>query len=309
MRKLVIVLLTLALPQLLLADENKVDWDKEFITAKGMCAIRSKKPYHRIVAREKARIRAERDALGTVKSLKIDANTTMVETLKTSDYKETIIRKISGVLKGAAIKEEKVIGDVYHITMAVPLSEVRKALLLPRYPHKPISIRNPYVIPSRNFAAPASKGKVSVQVTDSIGETPSVVVEEEPTVITEEGDKTEAPPADAPWKGLIVDARGLSAEEAFWPRLLDEKGEVVYGNYDATSDFLQDKGPVKYVTSLSAAHSCGRVDSPAYKAKAKKTAGQYSADLVLSQKTADEIRELENNCKFLRNFKVVIVID
>ena len=137
--------------------EGTADWSNEVISARGMCAIKSAKPYHRIVAREKARIRAERDLLGTMKSLKIDANTTMIETMKSSDYKETIIRQIRGVLKGAKITKEEVKGDVSYVTLTITMADVRKALLLSPFPEQPISIRNPYVIPGKNFQEETKK--------------------------------------------------------------------------------------------------------------------------------------------------------
>ena len=92
-------------------------------------------------------------------------------------------------------------------------------------------------------------------------------------------------PSDAIWRGLIIDGRGISLEEAFWPRILSEDGSVVYGHYDATSDFLQDKGPVKYVKTMSEAKSCGRLSSPALDVKAQKAAGEYGADLVIQRLT------------------------
>ena len=283
---------------------------QEVFTARGMSAIKSAKPYHRIVAREKARIRAERELLGTIKSLKIDANTKMVETMHTSEYKETIVRQIRGVLKGAKITEEKVKGDVSYVTLQITKSDVRKALLLRPFPNQPVSIRNPYVIPGKNFSPQEKlekcRGSVRTQVTDSVGDMPIVDLSKA------EGETSPTPieqPADAKWKGLIVDGRGIELEEAFWPRILAEDGSVVYGNYDATSDFLQDKGPVKYVNSLAAANNSERVSSPVLSIKALKTAGKYKADLVISKADAEKIRNAEAASKFLQTFKVVVVID
>ena len=282
---------------------------QEVFTARGMSAIKSAKPYHRIVAREKARIRAERELLGTIKSLKIDANTKMVETMQTSEYKETIVRQIRGVLKGAKITEEKVKGDISYVTLQISKSDVRKALLLRPFPNEPISIRNPYVIPGKNFSPQEKlekcRGAVKTLVTDTVGDMSAVTVNKTegstPTAVEQ--------PADAKWKGLIVDGRGIELEEAFWPRILSEDGSVVYGNYDATSDFLQDRGPVKYVSSLAAANNSERISSPVLSIKALKTAGQYKADLVISEDDAKKILTAEEGSKFLQTFKVVVVID
>jgi hypothetical protein len=109
--------------------------------------------------------------------------------------------------------------------------------------------------------------------------------------------------------GLIVDARGLKAEPAIAPRLVDESGKEVYAAALVDKEKFHDHGSCAYVTSLDAAGQDKRVGTKPMTVKAVKIATGGKSDLVLSQKDVSALLGPAGTAKFLNEGNVVIVID
>mgnify|MGYP001556127119 CR=1 FL=1 len=359
------------------AKQPKVDWGEEYIKARGLGSFKGAPTSRRlIIAREKAKMRAERDLLGIIYKLNIDSETTMKETMESDEYTEIIKKQIKGTLKGAKVLAEGQLNrNTYEVIMGVKFSEVRKAAMCNKDPEEDEDEdENPIIIPSRNFMNLGSPGvtnldymqdpKYTSQVT-----APTTVSEpvDEPghgkvtTMITDSAPKTVDPvtpaatpagklsdedldaalvgalpgqtidkemiPAPAPTKAwtppaghsdideggtgytsLIVDARRLNADRAFWPRVLGPGQEVIYGNYDASVDFLQDEGAVAYCESIDDAKSCNRAKGNPLIVKAVDVYGKYKADLVLSAEDAEKVKAAEVGDGFLKAYRVMFIL-
>ncbi len=105
--------------------------------------------------------------------------------------------------------------------------------------------------------------------------------------------------------GVIVDATGLGADRALWPRLLGEDGKVLYGNFDLSDDFLYDEGAVQYAASVEEARTLGRAGDRPLVVKARRTDGAYKADLVLA---AGEAAKLAGASEALAKLRVILVL-
>lgn len=364
------------------AVEPKVDWGEEYIKARGLGSFQGEPSSRKlIIAREKAKLRAERDILGIIEEMAIDSNTTIKETMDSEEYSEFVSRNIKGTLRGARVLSEGQLNrNTYEVIVGVKISDVRKAVLAPKDPDKPLSDENPIVIPSRNFLGmgapgittpqymepalprpltPAVPGETMAPVapvapvaptqgtitTMVTGEAPATAIRNvddyknvapdlapideayaydgggaavEPVVVEPVApvtpkapvvDDTPAPaPAAGAITGVIVDGRRFDADRAFWPRVLGPGNEVVYGNYDASVDFLQDQGAVEYATTLEEARSCSRAGANPLIVKASDVFGTYKADLVLDAAAAAQVRAAEASWGVLRQYRVIFLL-
>lgn len=376
---------------LLQAQTPKVDWGEEYIKARGLGSFKGTATSRKlIIAREKAKMRAERDLLGIIYKLNIDSETTMKETMEEEEYTEIIKKQIKGTLTGAKVLQEGQLNrNTYEVIMGVKFSEVRKAALVNKEPDEAAtSEENPIIIPSRNFMALGDPGVTKLDylkdpryqpaTTMGTADTPDVpmtpdtpttpdVAAQPPattgagtvrTMVTDSAPPVVAPPAKttdqltddeldaalvgalpnqtidtvvepvpAPTKAwqppaghddvhaaatgytsLIVDARGLNADRAFWPRVLGPDQEVIYGNYDASVDFLQDEGAVAYCASIEDAKGCNRAKGNPLVVTAVDVYGKYKADLVLSAEDAEKVKSAEVKDGFLRAYRVMFVL-
>lgn len=359
----------------------QISWGEDYIKVRGLGTFEGAATSRKlIIAREKAKLRAERDLLGIIHELRIDSETTLRETMETEEYSEVIKRNIQGTLKGAKILAEGQLNkNTYEVIMGVKLSDIRKATTVARDPDRTADEEeNPLIIPSRNFmnlgdpgvtnldymkdpkylqaaaqpiapivAPPAGTepvvtdtgtgGRVTTMITDSapvaaatpprgpltddqldaalVGALPGL-----PTVTApeEKGPLPKTPfvppsgaevkPAAGGYTCLIVDGRRLDADRAFWPRVLGPNEEVIYGNYDASVDFLQDEGAVAYCTSLAEAKECNRHGDSPLVVKACDVFGKYKADLVLSAEDAEKVKAAAVRDGFLKNYKVIFLL-
>jgi len=277
---------------------------EEWVTARGLGTTKgTPTPAKAAIAREKARIRAERDLLGVVHQLRIDAETTMEETMQDSSYHEVIVKQVRGSLRGAKILSERTPEPgTCEIELGIPVDQLRMAVLV--RPNRADTPLPPVIIPSRNFAPTgtfAGTTAVRTMVTDTAPGAVTVTdtVDDEPTEPTTAEGTT----------SLVVDARHLAvAERAFWPRVLAPDGRVVYGDYDPSADFLQTQAPVVYVTAMSAALANDRAGSRPLIVKAESTAGRYHADLVLATEDAEQILARSASDGFLRAYRVIVIL-
>ncbi len=111
------------------------------------------------------------------------------------------------------------------------------------------------------------------------------------------------------YTGLIIDARGTGAAPAMSPRVYDPAGKEVYGSAFVSREFAISQGMMGYVKSLDAARSNDRVQGNPAVVDALSAQGNNSADLVISQQDADALRTLSQRQTFLREARVMVVLD
>jgi hypothetical protein len=111
------------------------------------------------------------------------------------------------------------------------------------------------------------------------------------------------------YTGVIIDARGLGVQPAISPKVYDPQDREVYGSAYVSRDFAVSQGMVGYAKSLDSAAQSDRVKGNPAVIKAVEAKGANKADLVLSQQDADALRELAQRQTFLREARVMIVLD
>jgi hypothetical protein len=115
-------------------------------------------------------------------------------------------------------------------------------------------------------------------------------------------------PSEA-YTGLVIDASGLKAVPALAPRILDEKGEQVYGASYISREYAVQTGVCGYSKSLEAALSDARVAGNPLVVKGLRTNGPALSDIVVSNTDAQKIRGASENLTLLKKCRVMMVLD
>ncbi len=111
------------------------------------------------------------------------------------------------------------------------------------------------------------------------------------------------------YTGLVVDARGLGTRPAMAPKILNEKGEEVYGSAYVSRDYAIQQGMAGYSRNPEAAAKNSRVTDKPLLVKALRSAGSSNSDVVINNKDARILQAAAKNLKFLQQCKVMIVVD
>lgn len=111
------------------------------------------------------------------------------------------------------------------------------------------------------------------------------------------------------YTGLVVDARNTGMQPAMVPRILDENSRAVYGAAFASREFAVQKGMSGYETDFDAAAKNPRVGDAPLIAKGLRAEGLGQSDIVITNADAARIRKSSDHLLFLRECRVVIVID
>jgi hypothetical protein len=111
------------------------------------------------------------------------------------------------------------------------------------------------------------------------------------------------------YSGLIVDARGLSAKPAMVPLLVDENGKEVYGSAFISREYAVQHGVCEYGRSLEDSARQSRVAPKPLAIKGLRTFKERSCDIVISNTDAAKLRDASANLGFLKQCRVIIVLD
>jgi hypothetical protein len=111
------------------------------------------------------------------------------------------------------------------------------------------------------------------------------------------------------YTGLIIDARGTGVQPAMSPKVYDPQEREVYGSAYVSREFAVSQGMVGYAKSMEQARQSDRVQGNPAVVKAVEAKGANKADLVLSQADADALRTLAQQQTFLREARVMVVLD
>jgi len=112
-----------------------------------------------------------------------------------------------------------------------------------------------------------------------------------------------------PYSGLLLDARGLTAQPCMSPKIWSENGEEVYGSAYVSREFAVQKGMVFYTHDLEAGKACPRLGNTPLLVRALRAQGPYRCDFVVSNADAATIQGKSKNLEFLKECKVAIVLD
>ncbi|UCD87871.1 MAG: LPP20 family lipoprotein [Desulfobacterales bacterium] len=267
---------------------GSINWSEGIITSVGIGSPPEKyygKPQARPMALRAAQLDAYRNLLEVIKGVRINSVTVVEDSMVASDV---IRSQVDGMVKGAhAIKKEYLSDGTVEVTVAMSLRGGFAQLILPQ------DIKQVPEIKTIAPAPPAHPGE------ETVGGA-AVPAPPQPTIPT---------PAPAIYTGLVVDARGLGARPAMSPKILDERGQEVYGSAYVSREFAVQQGMAGYAKDLTASQTNPRVTNQPLTVKGLKTEGPGGADLVISNADADTIRGASENLSFLRKCRVMIVVD
>lgn len=111
------------------------------------------------------------------------------------------------------------------------------------------------------------------------------------------------------YSGLIVDARGIGARPALVPVLVDENGKEVYSPAFVSREYAVQRGICEYTRSMEGIEQSPRVMPKPLLIKGLHTMGQNGCNIVISNADAFKLRDASTNLHFLKQCRVIIVLD
>lgn len=307
-----------------------INWTQGLVTAKGSGA-----PPTGITVISQARLMAERAAkadalrnlLEAVKGVRVDADTT-VENFTTKN--DVVMTRVSGIVKGATVVDKRYLSDGgVEVTVAVYLTGELLAVMLqelpplttPLMPAPAIPFIDKPLPPSRPIPPPQDK-KVPLPPQEKKVTPPPAVEERKVTLppVVEEKKPPAAPEVQAKieekldlkkleYTGLIVDARKLGLRPALIPKILNQKGEMVYSSQSLAQRELIKMGLVGYAKDVDAASKNQRVTADPCIVPGLNAAGEKKTDVVISNRDAQMVLTTAPYTGYLKNGRVMIVYD
>ncbi len=270
--------------------QGSVNWSAGYIEAVGIGAPPDRsvgKINARPMALRAAKVDAQRNLLEITKGVQIDSNTVVKDFTVESDIINT---KVEGLIKGAQVVNQQYMSDgTVEVTMRMPLYGDLSRMVMPMALDKRKAVVPPAPAPEKPAPAPPAPAPA----------TPA------PAVTA----PAAAPPAPVAYTGLVIDARGMQARPAMSPRIYDEDGKEVYGSANVDREYAVSQGMSGYARDLTAAQSNQRVTANPVTVKGLKAGGPGRSDIVISNAEAQKIRTSAETMTFMKQCRVMIVLD
>jgi len=111
------------------------------------------------------------------------------------------------------------------------------------------------------------------------------------------------------YTGLIIDARKLGLRPALVPKILNEKGELVYSSQSVGQQDIIRMGLVGYAKDVNAAAKNQRVTADPVVVNGMNATGEKKTDVVISNRDAQVILTTAPYTGYLKNGRVMVVYD
>ncbi len=311
-----------------------INWSQGAVTAKGSGAPPkgiTNLAQARLMAERAAKADALRNLLETVKGVRVDSETTVESFITKSDR---VLTRVSGIVVGARVVDTKYLSDgAVEVTVTIYMTGELLAVMLQELPplSQPAMPSSPSPQPLPPPAKPglgpppipkpapsppppkptAQDTKVPPPpVTEPRGTPPPSI---EPKVQT---------PAKAParaeenldlkkldYTGLIIDARKLGLRPALVPKILNEKGELVYSSQSVGQQDIVRMGLVGYAKDVNAAARNQRVTADPVVVNGLNATGEKKTDVVISNRDAQVVLTTAPYTGYLKNGRVMVVYD
>ena len=316
-----------------------INWTQGIVTAKGSGApppgakVISQA---RLMAERAAKADALRNLLETVKGVRVDADTTIDNFIT---KKDVVMIRVSGIVKGATQVDKRYLSDgSVEVTVSVNLTgELLEVMLkelppltapsmpMPAFPLPEKPLPPPRVSPPRETPPPPPPEKKVLPpppVEEKKVPPPPLMAEIKvpQPVPMEEKKIPPAPEVQAKveakldlkkldYTGLIVDARKLGLRPALVPKILNQKGELVYSSQSLGQQDLIKMGLVGYAKDVDAASRNQRVTADPYVIPGLNATGEKKTDVVISNREAQIVMTTAPYTGYLKNGRVMIVYD
>ena len=255
--------------------QGSINWSAGYIEAVGIGAP-PEKLASKINARPIALRAAQKDALHNlleiIKGVQVDSATSINDFTVESDFVNT---QISGLVKVAEVVDHQYMPDGRaEVRLRIPLYGNLVQTIMPLAMSKWPAASSP----TGSVRAPSVKAPAS-------------------------------PSATVVYTGMVVDARGIQARPAMSPRIFNEDGREVYGSVNVDLEYAIKNGISGYTSNLTAAQNNQRVGANPITVKAVRTSGPGKSDIIISNADAQVIRASAESAAFMKQCKIMIVLD
>lgn len=289
----------------------------------------------KVLARRAAVVDAQRNLVETINGVQVDADTTVENLMVASDIVKT---KVSGVLKGAQVIDEKYNDDgSYQVTMRVPIYGANASLATAIEEEARANAPEPApapLLPSVQAAVSAAQKEAAAIIAAAKEEAANIIAgarRQAESIIAEAQEKanpgsTMVKPAGKitvlskseiqtldsnTYTGVIVDASSMGLESTFSPVIYDVEGRAVYGMKNINPEFAISKGMVEYSRDLNQSKVSSRAGSNPLVIKATKVGGGKNSvnkvNVVVSVADGDKILLADKKSNILNQCAVVFV--
>lgn len=248
----------------------------EMVTADGFGTLPVGRPaaQAKLMARRAAVVDGQRNLLETIYHLSVDSNTTVENSVLTSDVIQT---KVSGILSGARVVSEEFDGGIYHVVMAVP-----------KY--------------GAGSVADVVYRDVLKNTSAEPMDTPSADYEEDTTDVT----------SSTGYTGLIINVKGLPLERTFCPGIFDTNGRAIYGVRNVDPDYAVAHGVAAYAegeeawTDAEIGNGRAGTNPLIIQAVGLRERTKHQCDVVVSVEDGDRILAENQKSGFGARYAVVL---
>ena len=297
---IVIFCVVLALPVVLSAQgylqqvgtTGNINWTQQLMKCTGLGGPNPDLPLatQRASAIRAAKLDALRNLLETIKGVSLTSETTVENSLVVNDLIRT---RVEGALKAFRVVDTRYMstGDV-EVDVEIPLTGVIADALLPQdFGGGILMTGGQLLCPTCGQPWPAGKpvppGTTLIQA--DVG--------------------TTALTGSSVYTGLVIDARGLGVRPAMAPKVLDDRGDEVYGSRYVSREYAVDIGMVGYEKDIDRARMNERVADNPLIVRAVEASGPNKTDVIISSADAMKIHNAASNMNFLQHCKVMFILE
>lgn len=284
---------------------GSINWSKGIVTATGSGVPPSdagNMAQARLLAERAAVSDARRNLLEIVGEVRVDAVST-VGTLMAK--KDVVMTRVSGIVKGSIVTQRRYLDDgSVEVTVEMPVTGAFLDVMLTEVKSTPSITMTLPVSKPRKKDLPRIEIEVPVSPPEDKKTVPEPAKPVTPPVPPEPEmfDLTKVR-----YSGLIIDAREVNVKPALLPKVLDEKGSVIYSSANMQKEDAVRTGVVGYAKEVDAAKKHPRVTETPIVIAALKGSGENRSDVVISGRDAQIITTTEPALGYLKNGRVMIV--
>jgi hypothetical protein len=257
-----------------------INWTRGVVTASGSASFPeiksltgSDEPYDR------ARLKAVRNLRSTLKRLRLNHQNCIVDLLSTQAYIQEQLETVTAAAH-TLNTERSADGDV-EVTLGINFFGGLSQLILPS----------------------------EIQQVESIKPLNGVEAEDNDAVQLHGVGHSWRAVAPDRYTGLIVDARGIGAAPSMVPVLVDESGREVYGPAYVSREFAVQHGMCRYMRGAGDADDLSRVAPNPLRVKGLSAVPDKSCYIVISNFDASRLRGVSYHLEFLKQCRLVILLD
>lgn len=284
---------------------GSINWSRGIVTATGSGVPPSdagNMAQARLLAERAAVSDARRNLLEIVGEVRVDAVSTVGALMA---KKDVVMTRVSGIVKGSTVTQRRYLDDgSVEVTVEMPVTGAFLDVMITEVKSTPsITMTIPVSKPKKK-ALPEIEIKIPVSPPEDKKTVPEPAKPVTPPV----------PPepemfdlAKVRYSGLIIDAREVEVKPALLPKVLDEKGSVIYSSANMQKEDAVRTGVVGYAKEVDAAKKHPRVTETPIVVAALKGSGENRSDVVISERDAQIITTTEPALGYLKNGRVMIV--